>query len=544
LLERNDRASVSDLSRLASDPEAPAATVVHALRSLEGLDRPALGTLFSSALVHPAAAVREHGLQLLEPVIAVPGTTDGVLAGIAPTLALGRAHDEDARVRFQAAITLGAARPTVPDVEPRVAPALARIAALDGSDRWLRAAVFSALDGRETAFLAALRATAGQGVSLPPEVPAEFGRLLSASLPREQWADVLRQVFGPGPGFSPADRAALLTGFAESARGRIDTSKSADVLAALAGDDKTLADGFDTLIAAAARIAAIPAAPPDRRCAAVGLLGFARFDRTGEALSRLVDPSQPAAVQAAAVRALGAQRDGRVAPLLLSSERFAAYTPSLRDEVLSALLSQSAHVPGVLAAVEESRVPAGAIDALRRRQLTQSPDPEIKRRAARLFGEVAGDRAKVYEAYKDVITLRADPANGRAVFKRECASCHRLDQEGYAVGPDLFGIRNQPKEAILLHVLVPDHEITQGFTAYNVATKDGRVLTGLIASESPTSITLRQPLGKEDTILRDEIEELSAGKQSLMPQGLEKTVSRQEFADLLAYLKGEGPPAR
>ena len=114
-----------------------------------------------------------------------------------------------------------------------------------------------------------------------------------------------------------------------------------------------------------------------------------------------------------------------------------------------------------------------------------------------------------------------------------------LDRDGFAVGPDLFGIRNQPKESILLHVLVPDHEITPGFGAYTVATKDGRVLTGLVASETPTSITLRQPLGKEDTILRGEIDELAASKQSLMPQGLEKNISRQEFADLLGYLKGE-----
>jgi putative heme-binding domain-containing protein len=95
-----------------------------------------------------------------------------------------------------------------------------------------------------------------------------------------------------------------------------------------------------------------------------------------------------------------------------------------------------------------------------------------------------------------------------------------------------------------LHILVPDQEITAGFAAYTVATRDGRILTGLITSETPSSITLRQPLGKEDTIPREEIEELSAGKQSLMPQGLEKTISRQEFADLLAYLKGEAPGSR
>ena len=103
----------------------------------------------------------------------------------------------------------------------------------------------------------------------------------------------------------------------------------------------------------------------------------------------------------------------------------------------------------------------------------------------------------------------------------------------------MFGIRNQPKEAILLHILVPEHEITPGFTAYTVTTKEGRVLTGLISSETATSLTLKQALGKEETILRQDIEELSSSKLSLMPQGVEKTVNPQEFADLLSYLKGE-----
>jgi putative heme-binding domain-containing protein len=310
-------------------------------------------------------------------------------------------------------------------------------------------------------------------------------------------------------------------------------------LTALAGGDEGLAASIRKVIDAMAPTALDPSAGIDRRSAAIGLLGFAGFDRAGEVLLKLIEPEQPVVLQAAAVRALGAQRDPRVAPALLAPGRFAAYTPTVRDEVLSALLAQTAHIPGVLDAVADGRVPAGAVDASHRRQLAQHPDPEIRRRAASLFGTVSGDRAKVYEAYKDVVSLATDPVRGRAVFRRECAQCHRLDQEGHAVGPDLFGIRNQPKESILLHILVPDHEITAGFAAYTVATRDGRVLTGLIASETPSSITLRQALGREDTIPRDEIDQVSAGKQSLMPQGVEKSISRQEFADLLAYLKGE-----
>ncbi len=166
-----------------------------------------------------------------------------------------------------------------------------------------------------------------------------------------------------------------------------------------------------------------------------------------------------------------------------------------------------------------------------------------RRQAQALFGSVSGDRARVYESYKSALALKPVPANGRAVFRRDCAQCHRLDQEGSAVGPDLFGIRNQAKEAILLHILVPDQEISPGFTAYSVSTQDGRVLAGLIASETPTTLTFRQPLGKEDTIARDEIDQLAASKQSLMPQGLEKSISHQEMADLLAFLKGEAAGA-
>jgi putative heme-binding domain-containing protein len=122
---------------------------------------------------------------------------------------------------------------------------------------------------------------------------------------------------------------------------------------------------------------------------------------------------------------------------------------------------------------------------------------------------VRGDRAAVYESLKDVAEMPGDAARGRKVFAHACANCHRLNREGHQVGPDLFGVRNQPKAAILLHILAPDQEITQGFHAYNVLLSDGRALQGLLAQETETSITLRLPQGKEETIPREEIEEMA-----------------------------------
>ena len=538
LLERRDPASVPHLVDLVNDPTAAPPTVVQALYLLDAFD--ALPFDLLQRLVGRAkGGVLENAIILLTKRLAKD--PNALWNSRAIPLA---ADDPDPHVRFQVAIALGEFTPPRAfrgKFGPDVMNALARIADRDAKDRWTRAAILSSIGGREADFLTALRSAPRANGPLPPEFLNEFGRLLGASASSAEWPSLVSRIVIDGPKFPPEEQAGLLTGLAQSARAKLPASQ-ADVLGAMTGGspETILSSHLRALIDAMSKRAQDASASVDQRRAAIGLLAYSTFDAVGKGLLGLVDSSRPEAVRASAVSALGSLRDERVAEELLAPKRFSTYTPALRDEVLSSLFSQAQQIPRVLSALESGRVPASAIDALRRRQLTQSKDPEIHRRAEKVFGAVAGDRAKVYEEYKSVVSLPPDPAHGRAVFKRECAQCHRLDQEGFSVGPDLFGVRNQPKEAILLHLLVPDQEITQGFSAYNVVTKDGRVLTGLIASETPTSLTLRQPLGKEVSVLRDEVEELGVSTLSLMPQGLEKNINRQDFADLLAYLKGEG----
>ncbi len=546
LLERRDLSAVPHVVELLKDPTAAPETIVQALHLLDGLDavpmelligiagRGKSGVLENAIPILTRRAMKEpNGWWLSRPIV-------------------NAAEDANPRVRFQVAIALGefSAPPPMPPFRGRGAPnfgldlmnALAKIAEQDGHDRWTRAAIFSSIGGRELDLLSALRSLPREKGPLPAEFLSEFGRLLGASASSASWPSLVRTIMSDTPKFPAEEQAALLSGLAQSARAKLSASQ-ADILGAMTGAppvNAAVIAEVRALLDAMSQRAQDASAPVDERRAAIGLLAYSTFDSVGKALLSLLDLRQPEPVRTAAVAALGALRDERVAAELLAPERFSAYTPALRDEVLAALLSQSRHVPHVLSALESGRVNAIAIDASRRRQLTQSGDPEVRKRAEKIFGAVDADRVKVYEAYKNVLALTPDPVHGRAVFKTQCASCHRLDQEGFAVGPDLFGIRNQPKEAMLLHMLAPDQEIAQGFSAYNVVTKDGRVLTGLIASETPTSLTLRMALGKEVSVLRDEVEELGVAKVSLMPQGLEKLISRQEIADLLSYLKGEG----
>jgi uncharacterized protein len=112
--------------------------------------------------------------------------------------------------------------------------------------------------------------------------------------------------------------------------------------------------------------------------------------------------------------------------------------------------------------------------------------------------------------------------------------------EGGKVGPDLTGMAAHPKEELLIHILDPSRSVEGNFVQYSVATADGRVLNGLLASESKTAIELVDSEGKTHVVLREEIEELAASKKSVMPEGFEKQATPEDLADLLEFLTQHG----
>ncbi len=155
-----------------------------------------------------------------------------------------------------------------------------------------------------------------------------------------------------------------------------------------------------------------------------------------------------------------------------------------------------------------------------------------------MLGNLAlGSRKEVVEKYQAAISLAADAARGAAVYRRECANCHKLGGEGHEVGPNLATIQHRSPQEILIHVLDPNREVSPSFLDYSVRLADGRVLTGLIASETDAGLTLRRAENREDAVLRSEIDEITASGKSLMPEGLEQKIPQQEMADLIAFLR-------
>ena len=187
-------------------------------------------------------------------------------------------------------------------------------------------------------------------------------------------------------------------------------------------------------------------------------------------------------------------RDRTATASLLERGRWQAFTPQVRESVLSILLSDESQTTILLDAIERGSIDGAALGPSRRSRLMTHRDAVIQKRArALLAGLESGDRMQVYDRLRGAVLERTAERGERqkGVCRSLCDAATRSTEPADSVGPDLSGIRNQPADAILLHVIVPDYEIAAGYQSYVVETRDGRTLVGRLESEAPNSLTLR-----------------------------------------------------
>ena len=393
-------------------------------------------------------------------------------------------------------------------------------------ERWTIAAAESSAAGRERLLLEAMvQEIARNGSHIHedrvPEIAAGIAALAGRACPQEDRLGALAALAHSDLQGRAEILPLLLVAFAEAAR--IHPYERANKRALYEW----------------ARDIALGAEPEAVRSMAIRLLGQTPWeDASGPLLQLLGASEQP--MQIAAIHALAMFDRDEAISALLTRERWSNATPAIRETMVSSLLSRPGHLARVLGAIESGALPAGALNPQQRALFLKNKDAAIHDRAEKLFGTaLAGNRTKAFNDAKAALALVANAGRGREMFKTHCAMCHRLDREGSAVGPDLLDMRNQPKESILFHIVVPEAEVAPSFAPYLIETDDGRTLAGILASETPTSLTLRMPAGAEETILRTNVARIEATSGSLMPAGFEAAMSPQDLADLLAFLKGE-----
>jgi putative membrane-bound dehydrogenase-like protein len=504
LIERNAKDVTDALIALAKERKTPLARA-HALWTLD-----ALGSVPAELLV---AAMNDENENVREVGAKLAGVHPGAEAAL-----VSLAKDPIAMVRFQAALSLGNVK------DAKALEALAEIARRSDGNRWTRAAVMSSISGRADGLLKAI--VAG-GVKNLPGASAwvdDLAFLIGAENRTNQVAQLLDEMVRPDVDQKIARSVLLGVG-----RGLKRSGKSlSDVLPGLT----TLKPYFD-----AAEKTAKTSGPVGDRLQAIQILSLAGFGQVSEPLGGLLDTKEPTTVQVGALQALSSYNDPKVAAIVLN--QWKALSPAVRREAIEAMFARPERIEALLGAIERKEASANDIDPTRQAALLKNKNAKIRQRAQKLLGQASkSDRTKVIMAFKPALSLEGKLEKGRAVFKQVCATCHKAENMGIDVGPNLATVTNRSPEDLLVHILDPNREVPATYINYSVATVDGRVLTGLIAEESASALTLKRAEGASDVVPRDRIEQISASGQSLMPEGLEKGLQPQDFADLIAFLKG------
>lgn len=140
---------------------------------------------------------------------------------------------------------------------------------------------------------------------------------------------------------------------------------------------------------------------------------------------------------------------------------------------------------------------------------------------------------------RELIAIKANAEEGKRVFGNACGICHQVNNAGYDFGPKLTEIGSKlPKESLLEAIVHPAKGIGFGYEGWQLKMKDGSALSGIIASKTETDIVLKMPGGVIKEIKTAGIETMSQMKESMMPEGLYQTMSKEDLANLLEYLSG------
>lgn len=299
---------------------------------------------------------------------------------------------------------------------------------------------------------------------------------------------------------------------------------------------KGLLDGVIAVCRQAQQIALNRAASEADRLAAISMLGSLPADQLQQSLEALLVSGELSTCQKAAIEVARKAGYGPAAALILS--RWDQLAPSARSIALDLLLTNRQSIGLLLENMQTGSIAPAVVSIDQRLLLLQNPDETIRKTAEKLFGgTVSADRKAVAEQYTMALTLEGNSQRGAELFARTCSKCHRVGNVGNNVGPDISDTRARARDALLYDILDPNRRVDPQYSEYVIVTQDGRLLNGLLLAETAESVTLRQPEGRELTVLRAEIDEMRSTSKSLMPEGIEKDVTVEQMADILAFLK-------
>lgn len=523
----------------------------HALWTLQGLGaldgkNAAATACVVQALAHPSAGVRRNA------VLVLPRNDQAVSAIVKS----GIVRDSNLQVRLAALLTLT----ELPPSATAAAEVRSAMTAENVADRWLHDGLVAAAAQHDVYFLQSISQTKAADASPPIDVVSLVAEHYSRGFPADSISSLLRVLGGASDDVNSALITGLAKGWPRGKTAKLDEATEQALVQlvqklppATRGPLATFATrvGSKELEKYSAEIAAsfMTVVQDDTKSlevrteAANQLILFRRLDAAAASeLLSLMSPRTAPELCLGLVSAISKSESAEVGTLLVNS--MGMLTPSIRPAVIRALLGRADWTGALLEGVDKGAIQLAELSLDQKQSLSSHPNRQIAGRARQIMARGGGlpnaDRQKVLDELMPLTEQTADAVAGREIFKKQCMKCHTHSGEGTRIGPDLTGMAVHPKKELLTHIIDPSRSVEGNYRVYAVALNDGRVMNGLLASESKTAIEIFDAEGKKHAIQRDDIDELVASAKSLMPEGFEKQLKPEEISNLLEFLTQRG----
>lgn len=519
LIQREATEAEVVLEKLVKSNKRPE-TRLQALCAIDGL-----GVLSEAILLHALsdddARVRRHAIRLSEGLLP---ESEALAAKVVSMI-----EEKDPQIQLQLAYTLGEWD------DPRAAVCLARTVDRADDDPYLTAAALSSIHPSNSPVVARHLLKVLKETGSSPAIDTALV-MLAVHFDDGRVRRDIAQALLPGTG-APIDAgrletlAKIIESIDPAGRQRLDERL------AQARNEQTLLRSMQDVLSN-------PAAEEGVRLSALRTLIAVNADLEPlrEQLDELLGPQNSPTVQSAAIMAASRLDPPGAVELLLANWR--SYSPAARAQALDAIFSRDDCLRLLCKHIADGTVSASQLDALQRQRLTTHADARIRAAANSAFeGAANEDRRSIVDSFAE-LPPSSGIATGRQVFRKHCESCHRLEEQGYPVGPDLAALTSRTRIGLLESIFDPNRAVDERYQCYTALTEDGRTYTGILLRETANSITLLEQGDKEHTLLRSSIDELRNTEASLMPEGFERDLSPADVSSLLEYLSAQGRPPK
>ena len=235
---------------------------------------------------------------------------------------------------------------------------------------------------------------------------------------------------------------------------------------------------------------------------------------------------------------LGESDDTSVGAAL--TKAFPKLPAKVQTVAFDAVLKRADWANAFLDAVKAKEIDPSTLGPANTSRLRSHPDKAVAKRAVKLldeFNPLVKAKKDAIEKLFPIASQKGDAKHGKELFTTTCAICHNFHGAGAEIGPILTGMGTHGASELITAIVDPNAEVDPSFTQWNIETKDGQAYAGVIASENPTSITLKSLAGVQEVKTAD-IKSRVNTHRSLMPEGFEG-LGGEALRDIITYLQVE-----